>query len=99
MNNDQFIFVGIGGHVAALDRLSGVEVWRTKVKGNDFVNVCFVEGKLYATSGGEITCLDKYTGAVVWHNKLKGLGTGLVTVAGDSSIPVIGEKEIRDTTG
>ena len=38
------IFVGIGGYAVALDRATGSEVWRTKLKGSDFVNVA-VDGR------------------------------------------------------
>ena len=77
------IHIGIHGHVLALDRTTGVEIWRTKLKG-DVVNLALEEGDLYATTSGEIYCLDPATGQIRWHNLLKGLGRGLVTIATSS---------------
>lgn len=83
------IFLGIGGHVVALNRFDGRELWRTKLGGmwsSGFVtSVTLLDDRLYATSNGEITCLDPRTGEVKWHNGLSGLGTGFIAVAGGSS--------------
>lgn len=87
--------------MVALDRATGAELWRTKLKGADFVNVSFLDGQLYATTRGEAYCLDETTGHVRWNNRLRGLGWGLVTIAsagGPSSgnfAAAAGEKERR----
>lgn len=39
------LFIGIMGTVVALDRTTGTELWRTKLKGGDFVNI-LVEGAM-----------------------------------------------------
>jgi outer membrane protein assembly factor BamB len=75
------IFVGIKNSVVALDVKSGEEVWRTKLKGSDFVTVLFDGESLVAANAGEIFALDPQTGTVRWHNTMKGLGLGLVTLA------------------
>ena len=75
------VYVGIKGHVVALDRATGSELWRTRIKGGDFVNVAFLDGQLFATTRGEAFRLDETTGAVLWNNKLEGLGLGLVSIA------------------
>lgn len=80
----------------ALDRATGAEVWRTKLKG-DFVNVVLDQGELYATTQGEVFRLDPASGQVVWNNTLKGLGLGLVTVATAASPQTLPqEKRNRD---
>lgn len=84
------IYVGIKGHVLALDRATGTEIWRTKLSGvrmktSDFVNLSLDGDQLYATLSGEIFCLDNASGEVRWHDQLKGLGTGLVSIASASS--------------
>ncbi len=84
MNDQDLTVIGIGGHVLALDPATGTEVWRTKLKGSDFVTVSIVGGKIYAAAGGELFCLDLSTGQVLWNNRLKGLGTGLVSLASGS---------------
>jgi outer membrane protein assembly factor BamB len=78
------LYVGIRGSVVALDRSTGTELWRTKLKGTDFVNVAFLDGQLFAATRGEAFCLDETTGNVLWNNKLEGLGWGVVTFASAS---------------
>jgi outer membrane protein assembly factor BamB len=82
MARAKLIYVGIKGTVIALDSKSGEQVWATKLKGIDFVNVVLDGTILYATTSGEIFCLDAETGEGRWHNKLKGFGIGLATLAG-----------------
>src|SRR5262245_30062882 len=81
MSQRTMIHVGIGGSVVALNAKTGEEVWRTPLKGNDFVNVVALEGMLYAAAKGRVFALDPATGRVLWENKLKGLGLGFVTFA------------------
>ena len=81
-----FLFVGIKGHVMALDRATGTERWKTKLKGSDFVHLVTDGQRLYATAQGEVFCLDGATGSVLWRNQLKGMGLGLASlVAADSA--------------
>jgi outer membrane protein assembly factor BamB len=75
------IYIGIRGKVVAIDRATGTEIWRTSLKGSDFVNVILSEEDLLAATKGELFCLDRSTGQIRWHNRLKGCGLGLVTVA------------------
>ncbi|SPE42834.1 Pyrrolo-quinoline quinone [Candidatus Sulfopaludibacter sp. SbA3] len=74
------IYLGVKGSVVALDRATGTEVWRTRLKGSGFVNCVLEQGQLYATTRGEIFRLDPTNGQIVWNNPLSGLGLGLVTV-------------------
>jgi outer membrane protein assembly factor BamB len=74
------VFTGIKGHVIALDRTTGSEVWRTKLKGTDFVNLVSEGTYIFAGTSGEVFCLDPATGSVLWHNPMKGLGFGLVSL-------------------
>lgn len=75
------VLIGIKGTVLALDRATGLEIWRSKLKGGDFVNVVLQDGEVYAATEGELFCLDPASGVVRWHNQLKGLGRGLITIA------------------
>jgi outer membrane protein assembly factor BamB len=75
----RMLFIGVNGTVLAIDRATGQEVWRTKLKGGDFVNVVLDEGELYATTKGELFSLDPATGTIRWQNELKGLGLGIIT--------------------
>jgi outer membrane protein assembly factor BamB len=90
------IYIGICGNVLAVDRATGVEIWRSNLKSGDFVNVVLQDEQLYATTQGELFRLDPATGHVMWHNPLKGLGLGVVTIAGQDSTPALKEKTGRD---
>jgi outer membrane protein assembly factor BamB len=71
-------FIGLGGHVVAIDLASGTELWRTKLKGSDVVTLCLAGDRVLAGAGGELFCLDSSTGSILWRNRLKGLGTGIL---------------------
>ena len=80
------IVVGIGGYAAAIDRATGSEVWRTKLRGSDFVNVAIDERDVFASTRGRLYCLDSTTGTIKWENELTGLGWGLVGIAGTGAV-------------
>jgi outer membrane protein assembly factor BamB len=90
------IYIGLKGAVLALDRDSGQIVWRTELKGSDFVNVVLQGGDLFAASRGELYRLNPATGDLIWGNTLPGLGWGIVTVAGGAQAPAAAEKKRRD---
>jgi outer membrane protein assembly factor BamB len=101
MNIAALVFIGIKGSVVALNRATGEQVWATRLKGSDFVNVVLQGGSLFATCCGEIFCLDPLTGVGLWHNRLKGFGTGLATIAtaaqsADGQTVMLSEKRRRD---
>jgi hypothetical protein len=101
MKTAQLIYVGIKGSVIALNRATGQQVWATRLKGCDFVNVVLQEGAILASARGEIFCLDPLTGILMWHNPLKGFGLGLATITaepglGAANAPVLAEKRRRD---
>jgi len=48
------IFVGIRGGVSALDRETGRQLWKTKLKGADFVNVTLDDDRVFAATKGEM---------------------------------------------
>jgi outer membrane protein assembly factor BamB len=98
MAQTNLVFIGVKGTVVAFDRATGSEVWRSELKGKDFVNVVLQDGALFATTKGELFCLDPSTGKIRWQNPLKGLGWGLITIAatGSQQAVVIREKGQRD---
>jgi len=87
ISTNTFIYLGIRGSVIALDRRTGVEYWRTPLKG-EFVNVALDGDSIYASARGEIFCLDAMTGRIRWHNPLKGMGWGMCTIAGTDITPM-----------
>ncbi len=99
MAGSDLVFVGIKGSVVALDRTTGAQVWTTRLKGTDFVNLVLCDGELYAASRGELFCLDRGTGFIRWRNTLKGFGFGLMTIAiqgGTSNQTAVVQKHQRD---
>lgn len=74
------VYLGIRGHVVAVDSGTGKELWRTKLKGGDFVTVGHDASRIYGATRGELYALDPHPGTVVWCNKLKGLGLGVVSI-------------------
>jgi outer membrane protein assembly factor BamB len=79
------VFLGIGGHAVALDRATGTELWRRKLKMGQFTTVLFDGHSLLAAGGGEVFCIDPSTGEVLWHNKLPRLGHGVISFGGDTT--------------
>jgi outer membrane protein assembly factor BamB len=75
------VFVGILEYVVAVDSQTGAEIWRTELKGSDFVSVLWDGEMLLAANAGEVFRLDPRDGTVRWHNKMKGLGRGVVSLA------------------
>ena len=75
-----YVYVGIKGQVLAVDGTTGVERWRTRLRGSEFVTVASDGTRLYASTRGELYCLDGATGRVLWHNRLRGMGWGLASV-------------------
>jgi len=74
--------------VVALRPSDGAEIWRQRLKSASFVTVLAAGGTVFAGAGGELFCLEGSTGRIVWRNRLKGLGSGLVSFAGASTVEV-----------
>lgn len=101
MKSSELVFIGIKGSVIALNRQTGEQVWLTRLKGSDFVNVVCQDGVILASGHGEIFCLEPSSGRVLWHNPLKGFGLGLATIAlenqaGNTNTLVMAAKRRRD---
>ena len=97
-----FTYVGIKNSVVALDDRTGVEVWRTHLRGSDFVTVLWDGEALIVANSGEVWRLDPQSGAVIWHNGLKGFGRGVVSLASNrratssSDVDAMAAKRRRD---
>lgn len=80
MIRSDVLYIGIGSHVAAIQALTGKELWRTKLKrGASYTTVSIRRDGLFAGASGHLYCLDPTTGAIRWHSELPGLGMGLIT--------------------
>jgi outer membrane protein assembly factor BamB len=76
---NKILIIGIGGHAVGVDPATGAELWRTKLKGGDFVTVHDAGSHVLAGAGGVLFCLEAATGQILWKNNLKGLGMNLIT--------------------
>lgn len=98
MRTSELVFIGIRGTVIALDRSTGQQVWSTRLRGMDFVNVVLDGGAVLAMCAGEIFCLEALSGQLLWHNPLKGLGRGLATIVtegnpADSNSAIVAQRQ------
>ena len=80
------VYIGVKGHVAAIDKKDGRTLWQTKLKhgavsGHRFVSLLVDETRVYAHTHGELFCLDAETGRVLWNNPLEGLGYDIASIA------------------
>lgn len=78
------LYIGLGGHLVAIDRATGAEIWRTKLRSSSFVTISVEPDAVYAGANGELYCVDPATGAIRWHNRLKGLGMSVVAFGGSN---------------
>jgi outer membrane protein assembly factor BamB len=83
MSTEEPLYIGIGGHVVAIERFSGREIWRCKLKSSNFVTVYADASGLYAGTAGELFSIDRATGQILWRNHLDGLGLSVISFAGD----------------
>ncbi len=86
MNPSNYIFVGVAGQVAAIDKSSGQTFWTSKLKtgllaGAGFVTLLVEDDKIYAHARGELYCLDIASGRILWTNGLKGMGNEIAPLA------------------
>jgi outer membrane protein assembly factor BamB len=86
ITREKVVYIGIGSHVVAIRPSDGEEIWRAKLKTSSFITVWVDGDAVYAGAGGELFCLDGATGVVRWRNKLKGLGSGLISFSGASTV-------------
>jgi outer membrane protein assembly factor BamB len=85
------IFIGIGGHIVAINTGTGEEIWRSQLKRSaDHATVWFDGTHLYGAASGELFGLNPATGDILWRNKLKGLGTGIIAFPAANDAVVAG---------
>lgn len=85
MNPSNYVYVGVKGQVAAIDKATGQTLWNTKVKGGfsggQFVTLLVDQDKIYAHTSGELYCLDVASGRILWMNHLPGMGYEIAALA------------------
>lgn len=84
---DQYLFVGLGKRVIALEKTTGREVWEWTCPRAFGQNVTMLveEGDVFVSANGYIYCLDGNNGRQKWENPLKGRGVGISSLATTAS--------------
>ena len=77
------LFLGINNHVVCLDKKTGDQVWKTKLKSSSITNVYYENGCVFAYSGGHLFSLNATDGAINWENPLKGFGYSTCIIASE----------------
>ena len=83
MRDQDLIFIGTYGHVRALDKRTGAEVWTTSLPstGYDLVTLLVENDIIYAGSRGHLFALTPGDGKVLWDSDLPSLGYGMMMLA------------------
>jgi outer membrane protein assembly factor BamB len=77
------LFLGISNHVVSLNKKTGEQLWKTKLKSSTITNVYYEDGNIFAYSGGHLFCLQASDGSIVWENPLKGFGYSTCIIASE----------------
>lgn len=81
MTTNDIIYIGIKDSVAAFERATGKELWRTRLPSAGGMVVILCDGQnIFAGSAGKFYCLD-LEGELLWKNDLPGLGFGIMCMA------------------
>jgi outer membrane protein assembly factor BamB len=76
------LFVGFNRYVAALDRKTGIVLWKWKApRGSGFVALLPDGDRLFVSVHGYTYSLDARTGEPLWENEMKGFGMGIPSLA------------------
>lgn len=105
-SNPKVLIVGSNGYVAAIDALTGSELWRTKLQSGllgstryQDVSVLIRDGAVYAGSCGHLFCLSLADGEILWSNGLKGMGYNDISLAMDGISIQFLQKTERTASG
>jgi len=79
------LFLGIKGHVVCLDKQTGREIWRKKLRSSTLTNIVFDGDTLHAYCRGHLYSLNPHTGDILWENQLHGLGYGYCMIASEDA--------------
>ena len=89
---EDLLFAGTHGWVAALEKFTGKEVWRTSLPktGWSVVTLLHEDGVLFAATGGRVFALNPATGEIAWENGMSGLGSSHFCLATTRQSPNAG---------
>lgn len=83
---ENFVYVGAGGAVCAVDKSTGSTVWKFKfpsknLASDGFVNLLVEGDVVYAHAHGQFHGIKAATGELLWTNPLSGMGYGIGSIA------------------
>ncbi len=92
------VYVGMNGHLIALNLVNGAEVWRNPLKGMMYTNVSVLVANpnsayetqhsiVIAASFGKVCGIESESGTTLWKTELKGGSFDLPCLMIDSSAP------------
>jgi hypothetical protein len=82
MADQELVYVGLNGRVAALDRDTGEIAWEWRASNGKAYPAMLVDGdRLLVSMDGYTYALDAYTGEQLWYNPLQGYGVGPPSLA------------------
>lgn len=77
-------YIGVNGHVLAIDKRAGGIRWQTRLGGSfsscGFVSIATDGEQVFAHTNGKLFCLEARTGRLLWSNALPGMGYGVATI-------------------
>lgn len=80
------IFIGIKGYAVCLDKHSGHEIWRTKLKSMATITtITHDEKRVFAYANGHLFCLEASSGKIKWENNLPGLGHSYCVISSSNN--------------
>ncbi len=85
MPTDTDAYLAIKGHVVCIEKATGAERWRTKIKRGSVTTLSDAGDLVLAYGGGHLFGLDKADGRILWENTLPGLGHSYCIIAGASA--------------
>ena len=97
LGNDT-IYIGVGGHVVAIERSTGAEQWRCRLCSSTIVTLVVEGDSIYAGAKGELFCVDRSTGVIRWRNRLRRLGMSVVVFGGSPAATLVAETSAQAAT-
>ncbi len=83
MKSNEILLLGLKRSVAAISKLDGHVLWKTKLSGglgHEFVTVLSDGQRVFAHTEGKLHCLDLANGQLLWSNGLSGYGYGVASL-------------------
>ncbi len=78
---EEHVYIGIKKFVVCIDKRTGSEIWRTRVKTSQLITLVVDGPLIIAHARGVLFGLSRRDGKILWQNNLPGLGYGHCVIA------------------